>query len=176
MGQRFNAAHYLVDRHVEAGAGDRTAVLSGSSRLSYADLRDLSSAFAAGLRALDVRTGERVLFVCSDRPELLVGLLGAWRHGAVAVPVSTMLTGPELAKVVVDSGARMVVASPEFAAAVTVAVQAAPELAHVVTVDGADVRSADARSTTWDELLAAGSWQAGSVIASAATEEDTPAL
>ncbi len=176
MSQRFNAAHYLVDRHVDAGEGDRTAVLSGADRLSYADLRDQSAAFAAGLRALDVRTGERVLFVCSDRPELLVGLLGTWRHGAVAVPVSTMLTGPELAKVVVDSGARMLVATPEFTDSVSAAVQSAPELAHVVTVDGADVRPAHARTTTWDELLAAGSWQAGSVVASADTEGDTPAL
>lgn len=176
MSQRFNAAHYLVDRHVEAGEGDRTAVISGPTRLSYAELRDQSSAFAAGLRALDVRTGERVLFVCSDRPELLVGLLGAWRHGAVAVPVSTMLTGPELAKVVVDSGARMVVATPEFGDAVTVAVQSAPELAHVVTVEGAQVRTTGAQLTTWDGLLAAGSWQAGSVVASADTEQDSPAL
>ncbi len=53
-----------------------------------------------------------MLFVCSDRTELLAGLLGAMRTGAVAVPVSTMLTGPELAKLVVDSGARVLVVSP----------------------------------------------------------------
>ena len=93
MSEPFNAAHYLVDRHVEAGDGDKTAVISGGTRLSYAQLRDRSAAFAAGLRAVDVRPGERVLFVCSDRPELLIGMLGAWRSGAVAVPVSTMLTG-----------------------------------------------------------------------------------
>ena len=177
MSDPFNAAHYLVDRHVEAGDGDRTAVVSGALRVSYTELRDLSVAFAAGLAAVDVRRGERVLFLCSDRPELLAGMLGTWRHGAVAVPLSTMLTGPELAKVVVDSGARMLVVTPEFAPAASVAVLAAPELAHLVAVEGAALEpTASARATSWDDLLAAGSWQAGEVTATAPTGDDTPAL
>ena len=57
MSELFNAAHYLVDRHVEAGDGDRTAVVSGAQQLSYTTLRDLSVAFAAGLAAVDVRRG-----------------------------------------------------------------------------------------------------------------------
>jgi len=173
----FNAAHYLVDRHVEQGWGNRTAVRSGGERLSYQDLRELSSAFAAGLQALDVRWGERVLFVCSDRPELLVGMLGAWRHGAIAVPVSTMLTAAELAKVIADSGARVLVVSPEFAAAAGAAAQGAPELAHVVAVEGAQLTDTPtAAVTAWAALLARGTQPAGSVVAPAPTDEDTPAL
>jgi benzoate-CoA ligase family protein len=177
VSERFNAAHHLVDRHVEAGDGGRTAVLSGDRRLSYGQLRDLSAAFAAGLAGADVRRGERVLFVCSDGPELLAGLLGAWRYGAIAVPVSTMLTGPELAKVVVDSGARMLVATPEFAAAASLAARSASELVHLVAVDGAALAPTPwARLTSWDDLLAAGTWQAGDVTAVAPTVDDTPAL
>jgi benzoate-CoA ligase family protein len=177
MNEQFNAAHYFVDRHVDAGDGDRIAVRSMGRQLSYADLQQLSSAFAAGLRALDVRQGERVVFVCSDRPELLVGLLGCWRHGAVAVPVSTMLTGPELAKVVADSGARMLVVTPEFAEAAQVAAEAAPELAHLVAVDGAALTpTASATVTSWHEVLDGGSWEAGSVVPPAATYADSPAL
>ena len=177
MSELFNATSYLVDRHVEAGDGGRTAVVSGDVRLSYADLQDASAAFAAGLRALDVRPGERVLFVCSDRPELLVGILGAWRAGAVAVPLSTMLTGAELATVVVDSGARMLIASPEFAAATATATADAPELAHLVAVDGAELTATGSASVTaWDELLALGTWQSGSAVPVAPTSGDTPAL
>ncbi|MEX2290683.1 MAG: benzoate-CoA ligase family protein [Mycobacteriales bacterium] len=177
MSEFFNAAHYLVDRHVEAGDGQRTAVVSGATRLSYLDLRDQSAAFAAGLAAADVRPGERVVFVCSDRPELLVGLLGAWRHGAVAVPLSTMLTGPELAKVVADSGARMLVTTPEFAPAASVAAGSAPQLAHLVAVDGAQVTApAGATVTAWPDLLTAGSPPAGDVAGPAQTCGDTPAL
>jgi benzoate-CoA ligase family protein len=170
----FNAAHYFLDRHVDAGDGGRTAVRSGGATLTYADLRDLAAAFAAGLRALDVRTGERVVFVCSDRPELLAGVLGCWRRGAVAVPVSTMLTGPELAKVVADSGARMLVATPEFAGAAQVAAQAAPELAHLVAVDGADLAPTDSAAVLrWDDVLSAGAGRPDEI---APTIDDTPAL
>ena len=174
MSELFNAAQHLVDRHVEAGDGERTAVVSGEVRLSYAQLRDASAAFAAGLRALDVRPGERVLFVCSDRPELLVGILGAWRAGAIAVPVSTMLTGPELATVVVDSGARVLAASPEFAATAATAAADAPQLAHLVPVDGAALTATGtARVTAYDDLLALGAGQLATV---APTTGDTPAL
>jgi benzoate-CoA ligase family protein len=177
MSEQFNAAHYFVDRHVEAGNGDRTAVRSMGRQLSYRELQDLSSAFAAGLQELDVRQGERVVFVCSDRPELLVGMLGCWRHGAVAVPLSTMLTGPELAKVVADSGARMLAVTPEFAEAAQVAADAAPQLGHLVAVDGALLRStASAALTSWDEVLHKGSWRAGTVVPPAATDADSPAL
>ena len=174
MSDPFNAAHHLLDRHVDAGAGGRTAVRSGGTTLSYRELRDLAAAFAAGLRALDVRTGERVLFVCSDRPELLAGLLGAWRHGAIAVPVNTMLTGPELATVVVDAGARVLVVSPEFAAAARYAAAVAPELAHLVAVDGAELTAtAGAAVLSWDELLAAGAGRPDEI---APTLDDSPAL
>ncbi|MDP9436081.1 MAG: benzoate-CoA ligase family protein [Actinomycetota bacterium] len=177
MSEHFNAAHYFVDRHVEDGDGDRTAVRSMGQELTYRDLQQLSSALAAGLDALDVRQGERVLFVCSDRPELLVGLLGCWRHGAVAVPVSTMLTGPELAKVVADSGARMLVVSPEFAEAAQVAAEEAPQLAHLVAIDEAALSATGSASlTSWDEVLDAGSWQAGTVVPPARTYADSPAL
>jgi benzoate-CoA ligase family protein len=177
MSEQFNAAHYFVDRHVEAGDGDRTAVRSMGRQLSYSDLQHLSSAFAAGLKALDVRQGERVVFVCSDCPELLVGLLGCWRHGAVAVPVSTMLTGPELAKVVADSGARMLVVTPEFAEAAQVAAAAAPELAHLVPVDDAALAAtASAALVSWDDVLDGGAWQAGTVVPPASTYADSPAL
>ncbi len=177
MSEQFNAAHYFVDSHVEAGNGDRTAVRSMGRQLSYRELQDLSSAFAAGLKALDVRQGERVVFVCSDRPELLIGMLGCWRHGAVAVPVSTMLTGPELAKIVADSGARMLVVTPEFAAAAQVAAEAAPQLAHLVAVEGAALKATgSARLTSWGEVLDGGSWMAGTVVPPAATDGDSPAL
>ena len=176
MSTSFNAVHHLVDRHVEAGAGDRTAIRCEGVSTSYAQLRDLSREVAGGLRDLAVRRGDRVVFVCSDRLELVAGILGALRHGAVAVPVSTMLTGEELARVVVDSGARVLVATPEYADSVSVAVAAAGELDYVVTVADAAVQPpAHVTLKAWDEVVAAGRWQAGDAP-DATTQADSPAL
>jgi len=157
MSEHVNAAYHLVDRHVDSGDGGRTAVRSQGTSTSYAELQELSRAFAGGLRGLSVRRGDRVVFVCSDRLELAVGILGALRYGAVAVPLSTMLTGPELAKIVQDSGARVLAVTPEFGPAVTVAVAGATELEHVVVVNEAQVQVPTHLTVTpWSALLAAG--------------------
>src|SRR5680860_1886437 len=109
----FNAAAYLVDRHLANGDGDRVAV-RGSRTLTYAELSDLGADVAASYRGRGLRRDDRVMFVMSDDVELLGGILGAFRAGLVAVPVSTMLNGAELGKILSDSGARMIVSTHEL--------------------------------------------------------------
>lgn len=137
MPDHFNAADHLVDRHVRDGDGDRTAVVAPDRTLSYAELADEVHRVAAGLRSVGVRPEERVLLCMADGVELLSAILGAMRIGAVPVPVSTMVTGPELATMLVDSRARVVGASAVFADAVRTAVDAAPEVTDVLLA-GAD--------------------------------------
>ena len=131
----FNAADYLVDRHVREGRGDRLAVVCGERSLTYGQLADEVARVAAALRGLGVRPEERVVFCMADGVELLSGILAAMRIGAVPVPVSTMVTGLELATLVTDSRTRVLCVSAEFAALASVAVDMAPELVHLV-VDG----------------------------------------
>ena len=131
----FNAADHLVDRHVRDGRGDRLAVVAADRSLTYAELADEVSRVAAGLRTLGVRPEERVMLCMADGIELLTGILAALRIGAVPVPVSTMVTGLELAKLVTDSRTRVLCVSAEFAALASVAVDMSPELVHLV-VDG----------------------------------------
>jgi benzoate-CoA ligase family protein len=149
-----NACDYLVDRHVREGRGDRPALRYDGQVLSYQELYDLAASVHGGLAAAGVDPGDRVLFVCTDRPELLAGLLGAWRLGAIAVPVSTMLTAPELAGILDDAGAQVLVVSPEFTAVVEGALALAQQLPQLlVTVGPAALTSA---STTWEDLLQPG--------------------
>jgi benzoate-CoA ligase family protein len=169
----FNAATYLVDERLAEGAGERIAV-RGARTLTYAELGELVERVAAGLRALDVRREERVLFVMSDGAELLAGILGAFRAGVVAVPVSTMYNGTELGKIVADSGARALMVTPEFAAAVAAALPYAPDLAHVVVVGEVDVPvPTGVHRHGWADFLTGGLAVSG---APAPTTEDSPAL
>jgi benzoate-CoA ligase family protein len=175
--ETFNAGHYLVDRQVEAGNGERTAVRSGGHSLTYVDLQAQASHVAAALTALGVRREERVLMVMADGPELFTGILGAFRAGAVAVPVSTMLTGAELGKILADSGARVLLVTSEFAEAAAGAVAAAPEVTDVVVVGGADLPvPAHVRRHTWEDFLAAAPGDPGDVRPPVATGPDSPAL
>src|SRR5207342_328704 len=89
---------------------------------------------SAAYRGLGLRRDDRVLLVASDEIPMLACILAAFHTGLVAVPVSTMFTGPELGKIVADSGARLVVCTEEFAGTVAEALDAAPEVELVVQV------------------------------------------
>jgi benzoate-CoA ligase family protein len=176
MASEFNAAAWLVDRHVQEGRGDRIAV-RGTRTLTYAELAELSGDVASSLRRLGLRRDDRVIFVMSDDVELLGGVLGAFRAGVAAVPVSTMLGAHELAKIFADSGARVVCATHEHVETVTKAIDLAPEVEHFVLA-GADaipaLPSASARS--WDDFIALGREGPDQDRAVADTDEDACAL
>jgi benzoate-CoA ligase family protein len=162
----FNATEYLLDRHLADGHGDRTAVVCGPTTLTYAELAGETRRVAAGFAAIGVRPEERIMLCMADGVELLTGILGAMYLGAVPVPVSTMVTGGELAAMLADSRARVLCVSVEFAAAARTALAAAPEVTHVV-VDGV----ADLDGLGWSELRGA-----GEAAAPYATWPDSPAL
>ncbi|WTW99707.1 benzoate-CoA ligase family protein [Streptomycetaceae bacterium NBC_01309] len=166
----FNAASYLVDRQISRGHGDRVAVTGPGGTLTYRELADRVRRVAAGLRASGLRPEERVMLFTSDGPEMLVTLLACMHAGAVPVPVSTMYRDHELAGLLRDSRARLLVVTPEFAETAQAAVRDAPDLAAVVAVRGADVRPAAAARIDWDTLLAHGEDEPYS------THDDSPAL
>jgi benzoate-CoA ligase len=155
MPEYFNAAHFLVDRHVEDGAGARTAVITPDRVLDYAGLAAEVHRVAAGLRGIGVRPEERVLLCMADGAPLLTGILGAMYLGAVPVPVSTMVTGGELAAMLTDSRARVVCGSAAFAPAIDAALDAAPEVTDLV-MDGTPAGGVRPRPavtvTTWTRL------------------------
>ncbi len=155
MTEPFNAAVYLTDRRVAAGDAERTAVVAPRGSLTYGGLAEEVRRVAGGLAALGVRPEERVLLCMTDDVELLTGILGAMYLGAVAVPCSTMLTGGELAKLVVDSRARVLLGSELFAAAVTAAAVSAPDLRHVVLTGDSAPDVPGVTGLTWDTLRAA---------------------
>ena len=176
MAAEFNAAAWLVDRHVEAGSGDRVAV-RGSQTLTYRELSDLSARVAAGLRALGMRRDDRVLFVTNDDVPMLAGIIGAFRGGLVAVPISTMLGGAELGKIMSDSGATVVVASSDYAQVVAEAARMSPELRHLVADGQFSLPAPDGvESWTWTELLARGDESPAALREVVPTDEDSWAL
>ncbi|GBG40026.1 benzoate--CoA ligase [Mycobacterium montefiorense] len=168
----FNATDYLVDRHLREGRGTRTAVVSSTRTLNYQDLALEVHRVAGGLQKLGVRREDRVMLCMVDDVELLTGILATMYLGAIAIPVSTMLSGPELGKLVADAHVRIVCASTEFAAAIAMATTMAPDVADVVFDDKPEI-GGFARATVhhWDSLTSA-----DPVVTACDTYDDTPAL
>ena len=176
VSEHFNAASYLVERRLLAGDADKVAA-RGSASLTYAELDGLSGDVAAGYRRLGLRPDDRVMLVMSDDVAMLAAILGAFRAGVVAVPVSTMLNGAELGKVLTDSGARGLVCTHEFAGVVGQALATAPDVAHVVLDGAGDLPVPDSATLhSWEDFCADGAAAPEVSRAVAATEDDSWAL
>ncbi|MFH5821928.1 benzoate-CoA ligase family protein [Georgenia sp. AZ-5] len=174
MSVLFNAAEYLVDRHVAAGRGDRVAIRYDGQDTTYAELRAGTARVGAALEGLGVRRGERVMLFMADTLQLTEAILGAFRAGMIAVPVNTMLSADELGEILADSGARVLVATPEFAETAADATAGSRAVTHLVVLGGAEPDvPAHVTRVAWDDALAA---VEGPGVAVADTIEDSPAL
>jgi long-chain acyl-CoA synthetase len=102
---------------------------------SYGALADTAARLAGGLDRLGMRPGDRVALVMRNCPSYVEALYACWHGGLVAVPVNAKLHPREIAYIVQHSGARVVLATQDLAAAAADAGAAA-----VVAVDSADWR------------------------------------
>src|SRR5690606_14319465 len=101
---------------------------------TYAELQQEVWRAQNALRELDVRRGERVALVIDDELAFPAWFLGALRSGVVTVPLSTMLTAAELAPIVADAGAGVVVVSARYAGHLATMAGAPSELRHAVVI------------------------------------------
>jgi len=85
----LNVAYNALDRHVQAGRGERAAVIYDSPvtgtrhTLSYEKLRDEVALFAGVLAGLGVGKGDPVLIYLPMIPQAVIAMLGCARLGAV---------------------------------------------------------------------------------------------
>lgn len=124
--------------------------------MTYAQLADATDRVAAVLRDQGVGKGDAVAYLGENSPEFLQVMFGAAQLGAVFVPVNTRLAAPEIAHVLDDSGARVLIHDPEFASRVAAAVPAARTPRVVVTGDGDTDRPGLARLARTATAEAAG--------------------
>jgi len=126
-------ARFFLDDRVAEGRGDRTALLCGDERYTFAELARLSDRAAAAFRDLGVSPDERVLLALDDRPEWVVAFFAVQKLGAVVVKVSPDLPPEQYGWYLYYSRARLVVTHDRLAAAFHRA--DAPLLRRVVTVE-----------------------------------------
>jgi acyl-CoA synthetase (AMP-forming)/AMP-acid ligase II len=98
-----------VDAH-----GDRTAVVEGDERVTWAELAGRAEAFAAALVGAGVEPGDRVALWAPNSLRWIVTALGLFECGAVLVPVNTRFKGAEAADILGRSGARVLVTTTDF--------------------------------------------------------------
>ena len=110
----LNAAYNAVDRHVEAGRGDRVALHfegePGDTRtVTYADLQREVARAANALAALGVRKGDRVVIYLPLLVESVVAMLACARVGAPHSVVFGGFSADALRSRIADAGATLVI-------------------------------------------------------------------
>ena len=97
--------------------GDRTAVVFGNDRTTYAQLWEQARRYAAVFRAHGVAPGDRVAIMLPNVDAFPRAYYGALALGAVVVPVHALLTAAEVTYVLRDSGAKLLVCAGSLLAA-----------------------------------------------------------
>ncbi|MGP3771206.1 class I adenylate-forming enzyme family protein [Streptomyces sp. SDT5-1] len=92
-------------------APDRTALAYFDGRLSYADVDALSDSVAGHLAARGLERGDRVAIMLQNSPHFVLALLGAFKAGAVVVPVNPMYKAGEVRHVLHDAEVTGIVCS-----------------------------------------------------------------
>jgi long-chain acyl-CoA synthetase len=77
--------------------------------LTVAEADRTADALASAFGRLGVTAGDRVALYLQNDPQFVLGLLGAWKAGAIAVPINPMLKERELELLLADSGAKVLV-------------------------------------------------------------------
>nr|WP_227466777.1 acetate--CoA ligase [Nocardioides lijunqiniae] len=114
-GGTLNAAYNCVDRHVEAGNGDRVALhwvgepADDKRTITYADLQAEVARAANALLALGVEAGDRVAIYMPMLPETVVAMLACARIGAPHTVVFGGFSSDALATRLVDCEAKVVI-------------------------------------------------------------------
>ena len=110
----LNVAYNCLDRHVEAGNGDRVALLwegepGDTRRVTYAELTDEVKRLANVLEGLGVGEGDRVAIYMPMIPESVAAMLAVARIGAIHSVVFGGFSADSLRARIDDAGAKVVI-------------------------------------------------------------------
>jgi propionyl-CoA synthetase len=114
-GSELNTCYNALDRHVERGRADQTALVYDSpvtgtiARFTYRELRDEVALFAGALARQGVDKGDRIIIYMPMVPEAVIAMLAAARIGAIHSVVFGGFASSELAARIDDAKPKLVV-------------------------------------------------------------------
>ncbi|HIT74758.1 MAG TPA: acetate--CoA ligase [Candidatus Avipropionibacterium avicola] len=165
----LNITYNCLDRHVEAGNGDRVAYHfegePGDTRaITYAELLAEVSKAANALTELGVKSGDRVAIYMPMILETVVAMLACARIGAVHTVVFGGFSADALADRILDCGVEVVItadggnrrgAPSALKPAVDQALERCPDVHTVLVVKrtGQETAMADGRDKWWDDVV-----------------------
>ncbi|MEH3141457.1 MAG: acetate--CoA ligase [Mycobacterium kyogaense] len=173
VGGKLNVAYNCVDRHVEAGNGDRVAIhwegepVGHSRSITYSELKDEVSQAANALTDLGLAAGDRVAIYMPMVPEAIIAMLACARLGAMHSVVFAGFSASALKARIDDAQAKLVITTDgQYRRGQAVSLKEGVDEAiaglgddspveHVLVVrrTGIDTPWTDGRDLWWDEVV-----------------------
>ncbi|HSS61384.1 MAG TPA: AMP-binding protein [Candidatus Limnocylindrales bacterium] len=142
----LNCAAELLDRHVEAGHGERRCIVTDSETWTYGELLAKSNQIAHALvHEKGLQPGNRVLLRGPNNPWLVASWLAVVKAGGVAVTTMPMLRSRELATMVEIAKVTMAICDHRIREDLD---KAAPDGMQIVTYGGSDDKDLTAVAAT----------------------------
>jgi len=169
-GGKLNISYNCLDRHVEAGHGDQTALIwegndpGEDSKVTYKELMDNVCRFANALKKIGVQKGDRVCLYMQMVPQLPVAMLACARIGAVHNVVFGAFSPDSLTERINDSSCKVLITQDTamrgkkndipMKTNADAAVKDCPSIEHIIVVKrtGNEVPMTDGRDLWWDEI------------------------
>ncbi len=177
---QLNVTYNCLDRHIEAGKGDKVAYYwegePGDERvLTYRDLADEVGRMANGLKSLGVKKGDRIAIYMGMVPELVVAMLACARIGAAHSVIFGGFSSDAIVDRVEDAGAHVLITCDgawrrgsvvDLKAAADTAMERTDLIEHCIVVRRTlnDVSMTEGRDVWWHDLVAGQSSECAPVV------------
>ena len=163
-GGGLNLGYEAIDRHVAKGRANKIAMLwegkAGEQQsFTFAQMKAETDKFANVLRSLGVKKGDRVFAFMDRVPPLYFAVFGTLKLGAVIGPLFSAF-GPEPVRDrVLDSGAKVLITSPDLKRKIAEILNDLPALETIVMVGKGDYDKSDFRGryVDYDDAMASAS-------------------
>ena len=168
---KLNASYNCIDRHIENGFGEKTALIwqsndpTISTNVSYNELLEKVSLFANGLKRAGINKGDRVCIYMQMIPEAIVAMLACARIGAVHSVVFGAFSSDALKNRINDSECKLLITQDNGVRGLKFDIpmkenankiaDECPSLKTVVMVErsGNDMFMKEGRDITWNQFV-----------------------
>jgi len=122
---------------------DGDAIRYFDGRITYRELDELTDAFGAALVDGGLQRGDRVAMYLQNVPQFIIGLVGTWKAGGIAVSINPMNRERELALLLTDSGSKVLVCLQGLYRDVAASVVGDTDVTTVITTSELDFQTRD---------------------------------
>ena len=168
---KLNASYNCIDRHIENGLGEKTALIwqsndpTISKNVTYNELLEKVSLFANGLKRAGIQKGDRVCIYMQMIPEAIVAMLACARIGAVHSVVFGAFSSDALKNRINDSECKLLITQDNGVRGLKFDIPMkenadkiaddCPSLKTVVMVErsGNDMFMKEGRDITWNQFV-----------------------